>query len=323
MKIVIGIPCLNEAKTIVDVIQRLPRKLEGVTSIEVLVVDDGSTDTTASLAKKAGASVVSHGVNKGLGVAFRTMMEFALKKRADIVVTVDGDGQFDLNSIPNLIEPIVQGHADMVTASRFMDDSYIPEGISDIKLWGNRRMAHLISGLTGQRFFDVSCGFRAYSKNCLLNLNLFGKFTYTQETFLDLTYKGFRIAEVPTHVKYFQGRKSRVAGSILRYATNTSKIIFRVYRDYYPLRFFWFLGAIGSLVSLSLGTHFLLHFFETGRFYGALWAGLSGAFIGGVAVLLFILGLVVDMLDRVRMNQERALALMKHEFFYKSAEMNE
>lgn len=316
MKVVIAIPCLNEEETIGKVIGSLPQMLDGVTSVHVLVVDDGSNDATAAVSLSAGAVVVSHGVNKGLGVSFRTVIDWGLGAGADIVVTMDGDGQFEPSDIPKLIKPLLDKKADMVTASRFLDDSCLPDGIPPIKLWGNRKMSRLISGLTGQKFYDVSCGFRAYSKECLLNLNLFGKFTYTQETFLDLSYKGFKIIEVPTKVRYFADRKSRVAGSILKYALNSSKIIFRVYRDYYPLRFFWFLGGIGAALSLTLGVYFLVHFIETGRFYGALWAGLSSAFLGGTAMLLFILGLVVDMLDRIRMNQERVLALIKKEFFY-------
>lgn len=316
MNLAIAIPCLNEANTIGGVIASLPKRLDGIADIHILVIDDGSSDETAQLARGLGAHVVCHGVNKGLGVAFRTAVEWCLEKQIDILVTVDGDGQFNVNDIQKLIGPIIADKADFVTASRFLDDSSLPEGIPPIKLWGNRKMAALISGLTGKKFYDVACGFRAYSKDCLLNLNLYGKFTYTQETFLDLSYKGFRIVEIPTKVKYFQDRKSRIASSILKYAVNTSKIIVRVYRDYYPLRFFWVLGGFSLIVGVCLGAYFFAFFLETGRFYGALWAGLSSAFIVGVGLMLGMLGLVVDMLDRMRVNQERQLALFKKSFYY-------
>lgn len=316
MNLAIAIPCLNEAATIEKVIQSVPKTLEFVKSIKILVIDDGSQDNTSTLARAAGAYVINHGTNKGLGVAFRSAIEWCLKEQIDILVTVDGDGQFNVNDIPHLIEPIIQNKADFVTASRFLDNDNLPDGIPPIKLWGNRKMANLISGLTGKKFYDVACGFRAYSKDCLLNLNLFGIFTYTQETFLDLSYKGFRIVEIPTKVKYFENRKSRIASSILKYAINTSKIIMRVYRDYYPLRFFWLLAGISLILGAGLGAYFFSHFIETGRFYGALWAGLSSAFLIANGIFLIMLGLVVDMLDRMRMNQERQLALLKKQYYY-------
>jgi glycosyltransferase involved in cell wall biosynthesis len=317
MKVAIGIPCLNEGDTIEKVLKSLPKNLDGVDEVVALVVDDGSEDQTAALAARAGATVLSHGTNKGLGVAFATAVEWCLSNRVDILVTVDGDGQFNVSDIPKLIAPIMAKKSDFVSASRFMDSGYFPEGIPPVKLWGNRRMAKLISGLTGKKFYDVACGFRAYSKDCLLNLNLFGKFTYTQETFLDLSYKGFMITEVPTRVAYFKDRRSRIASSILKYGLNTSKIIIRVYRDYYPLRFFWAIGGVFGMLGLLLGLYFFFHYLQTGRFYGALWAGLGSGFSVGLAVFLIVIGLVVDMLDRMRINQERQLALLKKQFYYR------
>jgi glycosyltransferase involved in cell wall biosynthesis len=315
MRLLIGIPCFNEEKSIDSVLKSLPKKLLSISSIEVLVVDDGSSDLTAAIARNNNVHVVEHTFNKGLGVAFRTMLEWSLHNRMDILVTMDGDGQFDVNNIQSLIDPILSDKADFVTASRFLDKAYLPDGIPLVKLWGNKRMASLISRLTDKKVSDAACGFRAYSKNCLLNLNLYGKFTYTQETFLDLSFKGFRITEVPARVKYFNGRKSRMASNIPKYALNTLKIIMRVYRDYYPLRFFWSISLVCILLSTGLGFLFFAHFLQTGQFYGHLWAGLSSAFFAGIGIFLFILGLVVDMLDRIRLNQERVLALLKSQLY--------
>jgi len=318
MKLVIAIPCLNEEQTIEKVIASLPKTLVAVSDIQILVIDDGSVDKTAILAERIGASVVSHGRNRGLGCAFRTAIDWSLSHQADIMLTIDGDGQFDKNDIPKLIQPIIENRADFVTASRFLSSDFIPENIPPIKYWGNRRMANLISHLVGRKFYDVACGFRAYSKECLLSLNLYGRFTYTQETFLELSYKDFRILEVPTKVQYFANRKSRMASSILKYALNTSRIIFRVYRDYYPLKFFWVLGGISFFIGLVLSTYFIFYFIENQRFYGALWAGLTAAFLIATSLFFFVLGLVVDLLDRIRLNQERQLFLIKKNIYYKT-----
>ena len=192
MKLVVMIPCLNEEKTIGGVIDQVPRQINSISELEILVIDDGSDDDTAEISKEHGATVVSHNRNMGVGKAFRTGISRALKMGADVVVNIDGDGQFNSKDIPKLIKPITTKKADFVTASRFKDDNLVPK-MPAIKKWGNRRIARLISLLTGKRFYDVSCGFRAYSKETALRMNLFGKFTYTQETFLDLAFKNLRI----------------------------------------------------------------------------------------------------------------------------------
>jgi hypothetical protein len=138
--------------------------------------------------------------------------------------------------------------------------------MSALKFWGNKQMSRLISMLSGQHFDDVSCGFRAYSKEAMMQLNLTGKFTYTQETFLDLANKGIGIKTIPVNVTYFPDRKYRVAGSILNYMFQTAKIIFRAYRDYKPLKFFGLLGLIPFVISILLGVFVLIHYFTTGAF---------------------------------------------------------
>jgi hypothetical protein len=164
--------------------------------------------------------------------------------------------------------------------------------------------------LTGKKYYDVSCGFRAYSKETILRMNLFGKFTYTQETFLDLAFKNMEIVEVPLKVRgEREFGKSRVASNILKYAINTSKIIFRAFRDYKPLKFFAFLGTIFLILGLSLGSFFIYHYVNTGKFSGQLWAGFSAGFSILFSFLFFLTGLLGDMLVRIRNNQEKLLYL--------------
>jgi glycosyltransferase involved in cell wall biosynthesis len=311
MKLLIAMPCLNEELTVAEVIQNIPTKIDGITHKEVLIVDDGSNDDTVQKAKSVGATVISHNTNKGVGVALQTAYNYALENDFDVMVNIDADNQFDPNYIPKVIKPIIDKKADMVTASRFIDKSYIPHNMSFIKKYGNIAMSKLISGLCGEKFYDVSCGFRAYSKETLLNLNLHGKFTYTQETFLDLTYKGLVIKEVPVVVKYFEDRKSRVAGSIWKYAIRTSNIIFTVYRDYYPMKFFGFISFLFLVVSMIFGGIFLNHFLETGKFTGYLFAGFISGFSFMISLVLFVVGLAMGMLVRIKANQERILLNLK------------
>jgi glycosyltransferase involved in cell wall biosynthesis len=309
-RLLVAIPCLNEAATIETVIARVPRSIPGIGRVDVLVVDDGSTDGTGTLAAAAGAIVLDHRRNRGVGAAFQSAVEFAVEHGYPIMVNIDGDGQFSPEDIPKLVTPILDGAADMVTASRFKDPQLVPD-MPRVKLVGNRMMSWLISRLVRARYADVSCGFRCYSREAMLRLNLYGAFTYTQETFLDFAAKNLRIVEVPIRVLYFQDRESRVASSIRRYATSTGKIIFRSYRDYFPLRFFMGIALACALPGAILGGIFWGHFLLTGRFSGYLFAGLSSAFLILLSVVFLVVGVVTDMLDRIRMNQERILYLLK------------
>lgn len=308
--LLIAIPCLNEATTIAKVIAELPKELPGISRIDVIVVDDGSTDATADAARAAGALVIRHSHNKGLGIAFQTAVSYAVRYAYDLMLNVDGDGQFSSADIPRLVEPIQRGEADMVTASRFKDKRRIPN-MPAAKRVGNRMMSYLVSQLVGCEYHDVSCGYRCYSREALLNINLHGRFTYTQETFLDLSEKEFRIIEVPVEVAYFQGRKSRVASKLMRYAVQTSLIIFRSYRDYFPLKTFLSIGAIFAVPATVLALWFFAHFLATGQFAGQLYAGFASAFLFAIAAMFAVLAVVTDMLDRIRVNQERILYLLK------------
>lgn len=310
LRLLVAIPCLNESATIADVIQHVPRAMPGIDHVDVLVVDDGSSDGTSEQAKVAGAIVIRHAINRGVGTAFQSAVAYAVENHYDIMVNIDGDRQFNPEDIPKLVAPTLAGEADMVTASRFIDPALVPD-MSKVKLVGNHMMSYLISRLVRQKFFDVSCGFRCYSREALLRLNLHGAFTYTQETFLDFAVKNLRIKEVPIEVKYFKDRKSRVAGNIWRYAVNTATIIFRGYRDYFPLRFFIRVAAIFAIPGALLTIAFFINYAMTGHFTGFLFAGFSAAFLFAMATIFLVLGVLADMLDRIRSNQERVLYILR------------
>jgi glycosyltransferase involved in cell wall biosynthesis len=281
--------------------------LPGIGSVEALVVDDGSTDATAERARSAGAVVVSHPRRRGVGAAFQTGLSAALARGADLIASIDADGQFDPAHIPLLTEPVVSGRADFVSASRFKDPALVPK-MPAVKRWGNRMMSRLISGITGQKFHDVSCGMRCYSRAAAMHLNLMGQYTYTQEVFLNLAFKNLRIEEVAVPVRgQRQHGQSRVARSILGYALNTSRIILRCYRDYQPMRFFGWIALVLFAAGAALEAFLLVHYVLTHSFSPHKWAGLVGGGMLFVAALVFLFGMIGDMLNRQRMYLEELL----------------
>lgn len=307
VRLLVSLPALDEAATIADVIARIPRRLDGVGEVRVLVVDDGSRDETAALARDAGAQVIRHDATRGVGAAFQTALVHARESGVDLFVTLDADGQFDPAEIPRVMAPVLAGEADCATGSRFLDPSLEPE-MPRLKRWGNRQVARIVSGLTGRRFQDVSCGMRCYGREAMLHLNLLGKFTYTHEVLLDLCFKGLRVVEVPIRVRgEREYGESRVANSLLRYAMNTMRILVGAYRDYNPLRFFGWLAAALFAPALLLELFFFGHYLATGSFSPHKWAGFAGAGLGVLSLLLVFTGMLGDMLNRHRVYLEELL----------------
>jgi len=310
MKLLIIIPCLNEAETIGQVLQSCPKNIKDISQIDTLVIDDGSDDGTSSEAVKVGAKVVKHHKNLGFGRSFRTAVNYAVENEYDMMVSMDGDGQFNAAEIESLVRPLIYDQVDFVTGSRFANKERIPN-MPRIKMIGNRLMSYLISKLVGQSFQDVSCGFRSYNREALLKLNLYGNFTCSQETFLECAANKMNIVEVPITVKYFKNRESRIAGSIFKYMFNTLGIILSGYRDYFPLRFFWSIAFFFFVPGFIFGAIFFGHYIIAGVFTGFLFAGFLSAFFVVLAVIFLILGILADMLDRIRSNQDRILYHLK------------
>lgn len=306
-RLVVLIPAFNEEATVADVAEQCGRLREAYPALEVVVVNDGSSDRTAEVAEAAGATVVSHRINRGVGRAFRTGLDAALRRGAEVIVNVDADGQFDPARIPELVAPILEGKADFVTASRFKDPALVPE-MPWIKRWGNHMMSLLVSRITGRSFCDVSCGFRAYNREAALRLNLWGEFTYTQETFLDLAVKGMSIVEVPMKIRGVrQHGESKVAASVWLYGRKTSRIIFHSFRDYWPMPFFGLISLFFLVPGSCLVLFLLVHRLLSGAFSPHIWAGLTGGSLAGAGLLVLVVGLVGQMLKRIRLNQEQLL----------------
>ena len=313
MKLVVVIPALDEEATVQSVVEGVPRDLAGMDEVEVVVVDDGSTDRTAELARQAGAEVVCHPVNLGVGAAFRTGLHAALDRGADLVVNMDGDGQFDPSHIAELTAPVLAGDADFVTCSRFARRELVPT-MPWLKKFGNRGMAWIVNTITGQRFTDVSCGFRCYSREAALRLNLFGRFTYTQESLISLASQGVVMTEVPLAVRGVRefGR-SRVAHSLVRYGVRSLSIILRAVRDHRPLAFFGWMGGGSALLGVMCGLFVFGHWLATGHTSPYRWVLLGAAVFGIVGVLLGVLALLADMLGRMRQTNEAILLELRRQ----------
>jgi len=306
-KLIVLIPVFNEASTIGSVISKTMKYAQ-----TILVIDDGSTDDSAVIAKYLNAIVVSHPKRRGVGAAFSTGIEKALSLGADIVVTIDADGQFDPDEIPKLIEPIIEGRADFVTGSRFKDGAEIP-GMTWTKIMGNQFFIKLTNLLTGMKFTDTQCGFRAYSREALLRLTIFGHFTYTQEVFLDLISKNMRVVEVPVKVYPRRSGKSRVVRNPILYGLRALKIILQTERDHHPLRFFTAISLCFIVPSITMFSFVFAHWLLSGKtspFTSLL--SISGTLFL-VGIIFIVLALIADMQGRQRKIQEEILYLLRRQ----------
>ena len=318
VKLVVTIPAQNEEKTVAGVVGGVPRDLPGVGEIEILVLDDGSDDQTAARARAAGAVVVPVHGRPGLGKVFQTGIEAAMRRGADLVVNIDGDGQFDPDDIRRLVAPLIEDAADFVTCSRFKNPDYHPQ-MPAVKFWGNWAVVKIVNSVCGgSRFTDVSCGFRGFNREALYRLTLFGRYTYTQECFIDLFSKGLRIEEVPLRVRGVREHgQSRVAGSIWKYATNTGPIMLRAMRDIRPLKFFGVIAGVLTLLgALAFGVVIVNYVW---RNPGKTQPFTSLISIGGglmtLAVVVAVLALLADMMARHRRITEELLYLARRRIY--------
>ncbi len=318
MKLTVIVLAYNEEQKIARVIQRVPKTIPGIDDVQIIVIDDGSKDATVSEAKKTGVIVISHSRNKGVGQAFQTGLQAALESGADIMVNIDGDDQFMPEEIPLLVQPILEDKADFVPSNRFSGSNgklVRPEYMSKIKFWGNKVMANLIGSLTNEKFDDVSCGFRAYSREAMLHLNLSGTFTYTQESFLDLSFKRLRILPVPVTIQYFPERKSRVASNLITYTLRTLNIILRTYRDFRPLRFFVNLGLPPFILGVIAMIFILVYYLINHLFSPYKSVAFAGIYLISLGLLLFIVGFLADTFMRIKQNLDKLLYYEKRKIY--------
>lgn len=260
MQVIITIPAYNEEKTIGNVLKDIKEVInkEGY-NYKILVVDDGSKDETSEIAKKEGATVVSHPINFGLAETFKTEIEKCLEMGADIIVHIDADGQYDAKEIPLLIKEIEKGY-DLVLGSRFKGKI---EDMPFIKRWGNKAFSKVLSNICRIKITDGQTGFRAFTKKVAKDINIISKHTYTQEQIIKATKHKFRIREIPVIFRRRLGGKSRLMKGPFDYAIKAWLSILRIYRDYEPLRFFGIIGGLFFSIGFLIGLWLVyLHFTE-------------------------------------------------------------
>lgn len=315
MKLATVIFAFNEEKSIGGVLDRIPTSIEGIDRIDAIVVNDGSTDRTRALALERGAQVVSHPENRGLGAAFATGIDAALRTGADIIVSLDGDGQHPPEAIPQLIAPLLEGRADFATATRFGDPALVPE-MPVANRFGNWFMARITGFACGRSFTDAACGFRAYSRDAAIRLNVFGAHTYTQESLLDLARKGVPMTEVPIAIRGVREHgKSRVAHNLARYGTRALAILTRGVRDRLPLAFFGAIGAVLALMGGAAEMTVLANFFLAGKTSPYQSFTILGAIFLILGAFSFLIALLADMISRMRETQETMLYLEKRRYY--------
>lgn len=291
MKVIVTIPAFNEEKTIGNVVKAV-REVMGKSgySHQVLVVDDGSRDDTAVNAGKSGAIVYSHPKNYGLAETFKTEIEKSLELKADVIVHIDADMQYQPKEIPKLLAEIKKGY-DLVLGSRFRGKI---EEMPWIKRFGNAAFSRVISQITGLEISDAQTGFRAFTKEVAKNIAITSNHTYTQEQIIRAVKQKYRIKEVPIFFAKRNG-KSRLIPNPFGYAIRAWINIIRTYRDYEPLRFFGILGAFIFSIGIILGLYLVYFQFFGGGAFRHLGLMMLDVLILSIGLQVIIFGFIADM----------------------------
>jgi len=301
MKLVIQIPCYNEAGTLPLTLSTLPRSVPGCESVQWLVVDDGSADATSQIARDAGVDrVARHTVNRGLAAAFMTGLETAIAMGADIIVNTDADNQYDARDIATLVAPILEGKADFVIGARPIEQT---QHFS----WLKRRLQKIGSGVvrlaSNTQIADAPSGFRAMTREVALRLNVFNSYTYTLETIIQAGRSNIRVLSVPIRTNP-DLRPSRLVKSIGHYVVRSVATIVRIFATYRPMLFFWLFGTVFAFAGVALGVRFLIYA-ALGQGSGHNQSVTLSALCVILGFLLFMLGFLADLMSTNRRLLER------------------
>ena len=261
MKVHISIPAYNEVESLPQVVKDIKEVMDKQKdSYSIVVVDDGSKDKIREVAKKAGAQVISHPYNYGLAETFRTEMEQALRLKPDIIVHTDADGQYRARDIPKLIDPIKKGEADLVLGDRFSGGI---EEMSLVKRLGNKAFSRVISKIIKFKINDCQTGFRSFVPK-VAKISITSTHTYTQEQIIRAVREKFKVKEVPVYFAKRDG-DSRLINNPFEYAIKAWVNIFRIYRDFAPLKFFGKIGLSFVGAGVMIGAWLVYLFIRTGR----------------------------------------------------------
>lgn len=254
MKLIIQIPCLNESQTLEQTIEALPKKIDGISVIETLVIDDGSSDNTSKVAEELGVNyIIRHHKNRGLASAFMSGITESLKNKADIIVNTDADNQYDGLCIKDIVKPILNNDADIVIGARPIETM---KDFSDLKKILQKIGSWFVRFISDTDVIDAPSGFRAYSANAAAQLNVFNDYTYTLETIIQAGYKNLKIISIPIKVNR-KLRPSRLVKSIPSYIRKSLFTMIRISIIYRPFKFFLMPSLIFILIGFYLGLRFI------------------------------------------------------------------
>jgi len=259
MKLIIQIPCFNEEKTLPITLKNLPRRIDGIDEIEILIINDGSTDKTVEVAEKMGVNhIVSFKKNRGLAKSYIAGINASLELGADIIVNTDADNQYKGEDIPKLIKPIVEKKADIVIGVRKI---YKISHFSPTKKLLQKFGSWIVRNISGTNVPDVTCGFRAINKEAAIHLNLFSDFTYTLEAIIQAAKKGLVFAHIPIEINE-KTRESRLCHSIWHYIKLSVSTIIKIYTVYYPHKVFSKIGGILFFAGFLFVLRFIYFYFK-------------------------------------------------------------
>ena len=307
MKLIIQIPCLNESKTLPDTIAALPKQIAGIDVIELLVIDDGSTDDTPEVARRCGVQhIVTHTHNQGLARAFASGLDACLRLGADVIVNTDADNQYDANAIADLVRPILERRADFVIGDRSTDKvahfSWTKKRLQKLGSW-------VVRQASGTEVADATSGFRALSRHAALKLNIISDFTYTLESLIQAGNKNIATASVPVSTNPVT-RESRLFKSNWGYVKRSAQTIVRIYSMYRPMRAFVMVGSLMCAVGLALGIRFL-YYFLTSAGTGKVQSLLLGVIMLVVGAQTILTGFLADVMGHNRKLIEDVLFRVK------------
>ena len=293
MKLIVQIPCFNEEETLPQTVADIPRQIDGIDQVEVLIIDDGSSDRTIEVAREIGVDhIVVNKKNLGLARTFRKGLDACLHLGADIIVNTDGDNQYAGADIPKLIKPIIEGAADLVVGDRQTGQV---AHFSPIKKLLQKLGSFVVRNLSGAEIPDAVSGFRAISREAALRINIISSFSYTIEMLIQAGKKHMAIVSVPigTNAKT---RESRLFSSIPRFIERSLSTMVRMYAMYQPLRVFVYLGIVLVLIGMIPMVRFF-YFFLTDGVAGHVQSLVLGSTLLIIGFLTFVIGLVADLIN--------------------------